>query len=341
MFDMSMSLIVICALAFFASITLTLCLRTLAESTGTLDIPNERSSHIRPTPRGGGISFVLVTLAVAVYVAMVGPAVEFGTYAICALAVAAVSLIDDVRHLPAGIRLLVHFATAGAFVVLVQPFDSLQGIPGPVMVIAMVLWVVSLTNVFNFMDGIDGIAASQGVIAFGAMAALGFLSDDGTLALVCVVAAFATGGFLVINWPPARIFMGDVGSAFLGFSCGCLSMISGDSRVALVALFATWPFCFDATATLGLRLLRRENILRSHRSHFYQRLVIAGCSHAFVTTLYAGGAIVAGVIGVTAALGALNLWIAALVLMILSAGLIVFVRMAERSARLPMPSSDG
>ena len=252
-----------------------------------LDIPNERSSHEVPTPRGAGVVIVaVVSLALALVSAFVPH--HGWTIAAAALVVAAVSAVDDVRPLPTAVRLLVHVACASVAVLSIGPAT---GLPGTSSALVLgVLWVVGLTNAYNFMDGIDGIAGAQAVVTGGTAAiaagaaALPFESAAG--------AAFAgaAAGFLVYNWAPARVFMGDVGSAFLGFAFACLALRVGSASVPLATTIAAslWPFLFDTSLTLLRRVARRENILVSHRSHLYQRLVICGWPHRRVTLLYTG-----------------------------------------------------
>jgi Fuc2NAc and GlcNAc transferase len=241
---------------------------------GYLAAPNERDSHTKPTARGGGLGIVI-----AVAVVTRSP---FVILMAAALLVAAVSLVDDIRSLSARVRLCVHVAAAAIVVVFV---GSLPGILG--MAVTLV-WIVAMTNIYNFMDGIDGIAGVQAVIAGAAWAIIGARSGQESLTLLGGTIAAAALGFLLHNWPPARIFMGDVGSAFLGFTLASLPLLS-PRRVELCvpAVLILWPFVFDGTFTILRRLRNRENIFAAHRSHVYQRLVIAGRSHAFVTTLYA------------------------------------------------------
>ena len=149
------------------------------------------------------------------------------------------------------------------------------------------LWI----NAYNFMDGIDGLAGSQTVVA-----GLGWLVPGGIVGLPIfgVLVAGSSLGFLGHNWPPTRIFMGDVGSVFLGFTLAVLAVIGGlaHPRLPLAGLLVVWPFVFDTTFTIVRRLRRGENIFAAHRSHLYQRLVIAGYSQRAVTLLYAGLALV-------------------------------------------------
>lgn len=150
------------------------------------------------------------------------------------------------------------------------------------------LWLAGLTNAHNFMDGIDSLAGGQAVVAGLAWLVLGSLVGLPVVGLLGVLVAGSNLGFLAHNWPPASIFMGDIGSAFLGFTLATLTLIAGryDDRLPAIGALFIWPFLFDATATMISRLRRRENIFQPHRSHFYQRLVIGGYSHRFVTLLY-------------------------------------------------------
>jgi UDP-N-acetylmuramyl pentapeptide phosphotransferase/UDP-N-acetylglucosamine-1-phosphate transferase len=247
-------------------------LRAWALRRGLLDVPNERSSHTAPTPRGGGAAVALAVLLGAALGRL-----PLG-YLAGGLLVALVSAIDDLRPLPALVRLAAHVAAAGALV---------WGLPWPWAVGAAV-WVVGLTNAYNFMDGIDGIAGVQGVVAGAAWGVLGWLSGRPEVALLGALLAAGCLGFLPHNWPPARIFLGDVGSAFLGFSFAALPLLldARSPRSYLAGVLVVWPFVLDASFTFLRRLLRGENVLQAHRTHVYQRLTIAGWSHARVTLLY-------------------------------------------------------
>jgi UDP-N-acetylmuramyl pentapeptide phosphotransferase/UDP-N-acetylglucosamine-1-phosphate transferase len=159
------------------------------------------------------------------------------------------------------------------------------------------LWIVGLTNAYNFMDGIDGIAGSQAVVVGLGWSLLGWLGQQPHLCAMGLMLTGASLGFLLHNWPPARIFMGDVGSAFLGYTFAVLPLMTAhvphaDSRLALIGALLLWPFIFDSAFTFVRRATRGENVLAAHRSHLYQRLVISGRTHLFVTTLYAGLALI-------------------------------------------------
>jgi len=272
-------------------------IRQIAEQRQILDIPNERSSHTRPIPRGGGLAIVVVTTGL---VLLANAALGLGSWArllpIAAawLLVAAVSLADDLRSLPNRVRFAAH-AIAAATVILTVGYWDRIALPligdthlGWVGVPLTLLWLVGLTNAYNFMDGIDGIAGSQAVVAGLTWAMAGLIIGSVDIALIGLVVAGANAGFLAYNWPPARIFMGDVGSAFIGLVLATLAVAGHehDPRSAFVGLLAVWPFVFDAAFTFLRRTVRRENVFAPHRSHLYQRLVIVGYSHRNVTLLY-------------------------------------------------------
>jgi len=267
-----------------------------------LDVPNERSSHTRPTPTGGGAVIVGgFLLGLGAWLAS-SPSVlsprALGWLA-GALLVAGVSFVDDLRPLPAIPRLLTH--GLGAVVLTVvgvqdRELPLLAGLP------LAFLWIAVVTNVYNFMDGIDGLAASQAIVAGAAMALAGTAVGNPLVATGAGLLAAASAGFLFSNVPPARLFMGDVGSTFLGFSFAGLSLLGnlgvGGGRLPVeFGLVILAPFLFDGLLTLARRILRGERWYAAHRSHYYQRLVQAGLSHGQVTGLYACLAVAAAVAG--------------------------------------------
>lgn len=306
-----MSLLGIAALAAFlvSGTVLEVVLRWAR--TKRLDVPNERSSHSMPTPRGGGLAIIVAILLVAPLAAASVEATTVTRYSLLALmatlaGIASISWLDDRTPLPARLRLCVHLAMA--LVMVGVCMGGATNVPltwRAALTPVLVFWVVGVTNAYNFMDGIDGIAGSQAVICgMTWMIASVFLGAPVT-AIVGVVLVAAALAFLRRNWSPAAIFMGDVGSASLGFLIATLPMLFAlEVRTAsarMVALFAAvlalWPFLFDTTFTLVQRIRRGERITEAHRSHLYQRLVITGASHGTVSTLYGGlaltGALVA------------------------------------------------
>lgn len=263
-----------------------------------LDIPNERSSHTVPTPRGGGLIIVLVCLVFySIYTVFITHNFSAGYFA-GAILIAVVSWFDDLKSISPALRFLVHALAAGlaifslgywqkVYLPFAGEFDS--GYAGAVVTF---LWIIWLTNAYNFMDGIDGIAATQGLTAGIGWFLVGLFFNSETTSFFGGVLALANLGFLLHNWQPARIFMGDVGSAFLGYSFAVIPLLaasethSNQSLFAWAAVLLVWLFVFDTLFTFFRRLLRGEKFWQAHRSHLYQRLNIAGYSHQFVTILY-------------------------------------------------------
>ena len=290
---MRMSTVLIGAATLVASAFLTAIVRRLALARGVLDHPNVRSSHAMATPRGGGLSIV-VTVSVALTVLTLA-----GTMApelLWALlggggAVASVGLADDHRPVPAWIRLIVHVGAAvwaaawlgGPTTLVLNHHVVHLGLIGLVLAVAGVTWVL---NLFNFMDGIDGIAASEAVFVSGAALPLMALCGvSGEVSAACLMIAAASLGFLLWNWPPASIFMGDVGSGYVGFVIGVLALAAARQSPAAVWvwLILGGVFFVDATVTLVRRAARGERIYDAHRSHGYQWLARRWGSHRRVT----------------------------------------------------------
>ena len=274
-----------------------------------LDVPNERSSHVAPTPRGGGVAIVAACAAGWAVDAASGAGGALAALAVSALLVAVVSAVDDVRTLTARSRFTAHVVAAAVLIVGAGGWDVVEvpfvgAVPLGWGGAALAgVWVVGLTNAFNFMDGIDGIAGAQGAVAGTAWAVVGAGLGQAAVGLTGALVAGAALGFLVHNWPPARIFMGDVGSAFLGFTLAAVALVADGARIPVAAVLFVWPFVFDASYTFVRRLRRGENVFEAHRSHVYQRLVIAGWTHRGVSLVYAGLAALSASSGAAWALG--------------------------------------
>lgn len=256
--------------AFLVALLAARLLLTPAGRRIALDTPNERSLHERAVPRTGGIA-VAAGVAAAVALAQPGLAVTLGA----ALALAAVSFADDVVGLPTLARLAAQFAAAAAVVIFQLGYAE------PVLFTVFFLAIVWYANLYNFMDGSDGLAGGMAAIGFGAYAAAAYLSGAGPFAALCASIAAAGLAFLAFNAPPARLFMGDTGSVPLGFLAGALG-IYGWSRghwPVWFPLLVFAPFVCDATLTLLRRALRRERVWQAHREHYYQRLVRMGFGH--------------------------------------------------------------
>lgn len=277
---------------------LTLGVRRYALAKAMVDVPNERSLHSVPTPRGGGLSIVVCSLAALGVNAATGLMTirEAVGYGIGGFAVAAVGFIDDHRSVRARDRAAVHFAAAGVFLYAIGGLPSLSfgawtmhlGPAGYVLGALVIVWMI---NLYNFMDGIDGIAASEAVIVAALAAGLLLWKGATGTAVLCAAIAMSSLGFLVWNWSPAKIFMGDVGSGFLGFCFGALA-VAGEKRgdIPLSAwVLLLGVFVADATLTLCRRIARRERFYLPHKSHAYQRAVASGFSHAQVTTAVIAG----------------------------------------------------
>lgn len=291
--------------AFLLSGLLVGALRWFTIRRKLLDVANERSMHKIPTPRGGGIVISLLTLlmliVVAIFFSDLKPQLLI-VYIVAALALTFLSLYDDwVKAVPIKIRLLLHLATALAVVIstfLIQPAEIRLEIPGVITLMvtgifaagALVLWITGFTNMFNFMDGIDGIAGVHVLLAGAGWALLFFLEGESTLTLIGVLIVATSAGFLVHNTAPARIFMGDSGSVFLGFTLAALPVLgyvgTSNADMFIVGVMFVLPFLFDATYTIIKRWRNGENVLQAHRKHLYQRLVLRGQSHGGVTGLY-------------------------------------------------------
>lgn len=281
----------IVAAAFITSALLTLAVRKAALRRGLLDIPNIRSSHKVATPRGGGLAIVAVTTLALLIEALRGVLDrQLFAAAVGAVAVAAVGFADDRRPIRSSARLLVHFSAAIWAVAWLGGLPPLRigehvaqlGWSGDVIAVLGIVWVL---NLFNFMDGIDGIAASEAIFVVLAGVALtaGLQAAGGTnLALVF---AAACGGFLLWNWPPAKIFLGDVGSGYLGYLIAVFTLAAtrSDPTAVWVWLILGGAFFVDATVTLARRTWRRERVYEAHRGHAYQWLARRWGSHRRVT----------------------------------------------------------
>lgn len=284
--------ILIIAFSMAGAFALTAAVRRIAIKKSVLDIPNARSSHSVPTPRGGGAAIVLTFLASLLALYGLG-VVTFWIMASLVLAGAGVALLgffDDLGHIPARWRLIGHFLAAGwvvfslgglpPLVLLGDVFDL--GLSGDALAVVFLVWML---NLYNFMDGIDGLAGSEAVFVGAAGALIYFVAGQSGMGTVCLALAAAAGGFLCWNFPPAKIFMGDAGSGFLGVIMGALVLVAG---WVSADLFWGWiillgAFVVDATVTLLRRMLRGEKVYEAHRSHAYQFASRKFGSHLKVT----------------------------------------------------------
>ncbi|MBK7726591.1 MAG: glycosyl transferase [Dehalococcoidia bacterium] len=283
-------------------------IRRRAGALGLVDVPNVRSSHKVPTPRGGGLGILAgLSFAVVVVHLMAPAALSRNAVSLvgCSLVVGMVGLIDDRTGLSAKLRLGLHVGSAAILVVSTGPLPTLP-LPPPfdvafgsvwVSVPLTVLWVVAATNFFNFMDGVDALAGGQAIASCAGAILAGFSADATGVAAAL---GGASAGFLLYNWPPASIFMGDVGSGSIGFLLGGLPLLapSQERPAALLAVaIGLTFFILDPFLTLLRRALRGEALMRSHREHLYQMLIPAGTSGQRVTGTLVAGAALLSVLG--------------------------------------------
>ena len=319
-----------------------------------IDLPNERSSHTRPTPRGGGLGIVAGVLLALLLILLGGAASlqrelqALGLLGLALALIAGISLHDDLSGRSVASKLLVHgLAAMLALLAGLAPDAALYaGIPQVMLWAVALIWLLGLTNAYNFMDGLDAMAGATAVVVASLFALLCGLQGQTLLMLLSLAIAAASGGFLLRNWPPAHIFMGDVGSTFLGFGFAALGLLyvqqTGPEHSPWAALL-TLPilllhYLFDTVFTFCRRLLRGERVTQAHRSHLYQLLNRSGFSHRFVSLLHAAMALLQGLtlLAWQLAHGSLAALLLLLLLLLLAhAGYAVWVmRRAHRSGLL-------
>ncbi len=276
------------ALAFFSAALLAQSLCRPGSKLYILDHPNSRSLHESATPRGGGLAiFVAVVISGTIAAALYGTSSDLLWLGIAALMIAGVSFLDDWLTINLGYRIAVHFFAAYLIIREGLALESLAlpgvvwSFPEPVATAFSLLFVVWMVNLYNFMDGMDGFAAGMAVMGFGSFALLGWFAGDTRFMALNLIIAAAAAGFLVFNFPPAKIFMGDLGSSLLGFLAAAFALwAERDGLFPLwVSVLIFSPFIVDATITLLRRILRREKFWQAHKTHYYQRLVQLGWGH--------------------------------------------------------------
>ena len=258
--------------------------RRFALARGILDVPVARSSHLAATPRGGGVAIVVTTVIAMILLAAGGALPRTQVFGLLGggVLVALIGFLDDMRHVPATWRLAGHF-TAAAWVLAwlgglppLPQLSFLRGLPWMAQVLGA-LYIVWTLNLMKFMDGIDGIAGTEAVtVCLGGVLLYVLSAPSSPELVVTLVLAAAASGFLIWNWPPARIFMGDVGSGFLGLMLAGLSLQAGWVNAAL---FWSWVillgvFVVDATLTLVRRVVCGQRFYEAHRTHAYQHAAL-------------------------------------------------------------------
>ncbi len=323
-------------------------------ASSVLDHPNERSLHDRPTPRTGGVAILAGLLFGLAWMSwfwtpwngMSDPGLSGWPAAawivLLMYGIGLVSFVDDRGGVPVSVRFGIHLLAATMLVVgagLRIPALSLPGVGavdlGWVAVPLSIGFLVWMANLYNFMDGMDGFAGGMTVVGGGLLAWLGWSTGQGVLVVTAVCAAAAATGFLFHNFPPAKIFMGDVGSVSLGFLFGSLILLGVHDRVfdLWVPIMLFSPFIVDATVTLLRRAVRGERIWQAHRSHYYQRLVILGWGHRRTVLTEYGVMVLCGVLALGYQFGddlvrwtMLGCWV------LLMGAAMTGVHLAERSA---------
>lgn len=257
--------------AFLLSLIVVRILASERFASRVLDIPNDRSLHVRPVPRTGGVG-LMIAVGIVVAIFHSSPAAII----VPALILAALFLADDVTGLPVALRFVAQTAAAIIFLALSPRF------PMPWLLLpVLTLGIVWSANLYNFMDGANGLSGGMGTFGFAAYALGAYWGGASELAMLSAVIAAATAGFLIWNFDPARIFLGDAGSIPLGFLAATIG-ISGWQLGAWPCWFPVLvfsPFVVDATLTLTKRVLRGERPWEAHRIHYFQRLIRAGWSH--------------------------------------------------------------
>ena len=274
---------------FILSYFLTGLIRSYSLKHDVMDLPNERSLHHTPIPRGGGLSITLATIgSILILILINWLPLKLGIIILlgCTL-VSVVGWLDDHHDMPIFWRVLFYMVAA---LIVVIPLGGMEFIEigesryflGGIGSIFAVLGIFWLTNLYNFMDGADGFASSE-AITTGIFAGFLFLiNNQNALAVICFVIAASCSGFLIWNWAPAKIFMGDVSSCFIGYMFGILAFIGGKTGEVNIYIWMILlaVFIWDATLTLFKRFAKREKWYSAHKSHSYQRLVQLGYSHS-------------------------------------------------------------
>jgi UDP-N-acetylmuramyl pentapeptide phosphotransferase/UDP-N-acetylglucosamine-1-phosphate transferase len=274
------SVLILILLLLSGSFIMTWIFMIISRKNRILDIPNERSSHSEPTPKGGGVAIIIAWYA-GISVLFFSEMIQRDLYfaLLSGLLLAGISFIDDVIDLKPWIRLISQLITviiAFTFLHGIKPFllfgnDFFPAILLNAIIIILMVWFI---NLFNFLDGIDGYASLEAISL-----SLAFYLFTGQI--ICLILTASVLGFLIWNWPKAKIFMGDVGSTQLGFIIVVLGVyFHNEYKLSFIYwLMLSAPFWFDATLTLFRRWRNKEKLSQAHRNHVYQRLVQSGFSH--------------------------------------------------------------
>lgn len=306
--------------------------------------PTTRSLHTRPVPISGGVALLIaLTLSALLSSWLFSPSQPVIWIGISGFIIATVSFVDDCRHVSALYRLFIHFIAAYLLIwqgnLWIEIF-TLPGIsftlPTPLQIVFSLLFVVWMINLYNFMDGMDGFAGGMAIFGFSGLGILGGTNDHIPFMFLNFIIVSAVAGFLIYNFPPAKIFMGDTGASSLGFLAASFSLWGNHEGLfpLWVAILLFSPFIVDATITLGRRLLQREKVWLAHKTHYYQRLVQLGWGHLrtvlweyLLMALCTGSAVLAPVLPLYVQWGILLTWIG------IYLSLICFVHRLEQRER--------
>ena len=324
----------------------------LVRQAGRMDVPNQRSMHTISTPTGAGIVMVLVLLLGSSYLFVNLASIQFLIITVVLAMLAFIGWRDDKNYLSVGSRMTMFVVFSLPIILFIGVIDQISFgdlgslyLPFPIAAILTLVGFIWLLNLYNFMDGMDGLAAMQTIIASAGFLVLSVdvaffsnsffdaLTYSSAIALLCGILFAATLGFLVWNWSPAKIFMGDVGSLPIGgfFAICCIMAVRELEVSALSCILILGVFIFDASYTLVARLMRGEKVTEAHRSHIYQRLAATGVPHSRIVLVYSVKMLLATTAAISWEIGLINGFVTGLVAFISVVFGLIWVQWLERS----------
>lgn len=313
-----------------------------------VDLPNQRSAHALPTVRGGGVAIVAMTLLATIPLSLRWPERAFDILVgIClpSLTIAIVGLIDDIRPMRAWLRLAIQCLVALMMIAILGPIDSIEWPGGGNVALGdwawtlTTLWVVGMVNAFNFMDGSDGMAGLAAAVSGGCIAFLAWQVRAPVTLMLAAITAAGAAGFLVFNWEPARVFMGDIGSGFLGTMLASLPLMMPEpleAKAVIPIAMCVWPFVFDPFVSVLRRIMNGKNPLEPHREFLFHRLIRTGYSHGRTAIFYGVLAFIGGIVAAFSFAGPMGSDSAYLPIipLVLAAGLVAWIESRVRTVGL-------